>query len=132
MMSAAFAAYPVSGGANRAPFYVLGLVFVVQTVAELCLSPVGLAATTLLAPRAFASQAMALWFLASSAGQAVGAQSIKLMADLPDSTYYLVVGGITIVISGILFALVPWTRNKMQDVEDRKRAAYDREAAHSG
>ncbi|WP_068425137.1 peptide MFS transporter [Piscicoccus intestinalis] len=132
MMSAAFAAYPVSGGANRAPFYVLGLVFVVQTVAELCLSPVGLAATTLLAPRAFASQAMALWFLASSAGQAVGAQSIKLMADLPDSTYYLVIGGITIVISGILFALVPWTRNKMQDVEDRKRAAYDREAAHSG
>ncbi|GAB95583.1 POT family proton-dependent oligopeptide transporter [Kineosphaera limosa] len=129
MMAAAFAVYSVEGGANRAPFWVLGTVFVVQTVAELCLSPVGLAATTLLAPRAFASQALALWFLASSAGQAVGAQSIKAMAGLPDSTFYLVVGGITIVISGVLFALVPWTRGKMQDVEDRKLAGAQREAA---
>ena len=125
MLSAAFAAYPVSGGANRAPFYLLASIFVIQTVAELCLSPVGLSATTLLAPRAFASQALALWFLASSAGQAVGAQSIKAMEGLPDSQYYLVVGGMTLVMSAVLFALVPWTRSKMQDVEDRKREAQD-------
>lgn len=131
MMSASFAIFSVDDGANRAPFWVLGGVFVVQTVAELCLSPVGLAATTLLAPRAFASQALALWFLASSAGQAIGAQSIKAMAGLPDSTYYLAIGVATIVIAGILFALVPWTRGKMQDVEDRKRAGADREAART-
>ncbi len=131
MMSAAFGAYSVADGPNRAPFYLLASVFVVQTVAELCLSPVGLSATTLLAPKAFASQALALWFLASSAGQAVAAQSITAMSGLSDSTYYLVVGAITIVISGVLFALVPWTRGKMQDVEDRKRAGADR-ALHQG
>ena len=79
----------------------------------------------IIAPRAFASQALALWFLASSAGQAVGAQSIKAMEGLPDSQYYLVVGGMTLVMSAVLFALVPWTRSKMQDVEDRKREAQD-------
>lgn len=129
MMSAAFGTYAVADGPNRAPFYLLASVFVVQTIAELCLSPVGLSATTLLAPRAFASQALALWFLASSAGQAVAAQSIKAMAGLPDSTYFLVVGLATIVISGVLFALVPWTRGKMQDVEDRKRHGADEVAA---
>ncbi len=129
MMSAAFATYSVEGGANRAPFYLLGLIFIIQTVGELFLSPVGLSATTLLAPRAFASQAMALWFLSISAGQAIAAQSIKLMADLPDSTFYLVLGVVTLVISGVLFALVPWTRGKMQDIEDRKRAARDADVA---
>lgn len=34
--------------------------YAIQTVGELFLSPVGLAATTLLAPAAFRSQAMAL------------------------------------------------------------------------
>ncbi|MDO5712624.1 MAG: oligopeptide:H+ symporter, partial [Micrococcales bacterium] len=125
MLSAAFSTYSLAGGANRAPFYLLAAIFVIQTVAELCISPVGLSATTLLAPRAFASQALALWFLASSAGQAVGAQTIKAMAGLPDSQYYLVVGGTTLAMSAVLFALVPWTRGKMQDVEDRKRDAQD-------
>jgi len=38
----------------------LVLVYVIQTLGELFLSPVGLAATTMLAPKAFTSQMMAL------------------------------------------------------------------------
>jgi POT family proton-dependent oligopeptide transporter len=112
-MAWAFAGYQ----GNTAPVYVLGGVFVMQTVAELCLSPVGLSATTRLAPRAFASQAMALWFLASSAGQAIAAQLIQAMGGLSDATFYLVNGVITLVVAGVLLALVPWIRRKMSTAE---------------
>ena len=102
---------------NTAPVYVLGGVFVLQTVAELFLSPVGLAATTRLAPRAFTSQAMALWFLASAAGSALAAQLITAMEDLPDSQYYLVLGGMTLAFAVALAMLTPWIRRRMSSVE---------------
>jgi POT family proton-dependent oligopeptide transporter len=112
-MSWAFATFQ----GNTAPVYILGSVFVLQTVAELCISPVGLSATTRLAPKAFASQAMALWFLGSAAGQALAAQMIQAMGDLSDSIYYLVNAIITLVVAGILLALVPWIRTKMASAE---------------
>ena len=99
--------------------------YAIQTVGELFLSPVGLAATTLLAPAAFRSQAMALWFLATSAGQGVAALSIKAMAGLSDATYYYVLGGVTLVCAVALFALVPWTQRKMADIEEMKRRAAE-------
>jgi amino acid/peptide:H+ symporter len=113
VMSWAFATFQ----GNTAPVYILGGVFVMQTVAELCLSPVGLSATTRLAPRAFASQAMALWFLGTAAGQAIAAQLIQAFAGLSDATYYLVNAVITLVVAGVLFALVPWIRRRMASAE---------------
>jgi len=112
-MSWAFATFQ----GNTAPVFILGSVFVLQTVAELCISPVGLSATTRLAPKAFASQAMALWFLGSAAGQALAAQLIQALGDLSDSIYYLVNAVITLVVAGILLALVPWIRTKMASAE---------------
>lgn len=102
---------------NTAPVYVLGGVFVLQTVAELFLSPVGLSATTRLAPTAFASQAMALWFLAAAAGQAVAAQLITAMDGLGDSAYYLVNGVATLTVALAMWALVPWIRHRMAGAE---------------
>ncbi|PZU27254.1 MAG: MFS transporter, partial [Actinomyces sp.] len=49
-----------TGGTDLAPWWFLALVFIVQTVGELFLSPVGLSTTTALAPKSFASQAMVL------------------------------------------------------------------------
>ena len=115
---------------HKAPVFMLAACFVIQTLGELCLSPVGLSATTLLAPAAFASQAMALWFLASSAGQALAAQLITAMKTMPDSQYYLVNAALTLMVAGLLFALVPWTRRKMADVEADQRAGV--EAAAGG
>ena len=113
---------------HKAPVFMLAACFVIQTLGELCLSPVGLSATTLLAPAAFASQAMALWFLASSAGQALAAQLITAMKTMPDSQYYLVNAAMTLVVAGLLFALVPWTRRKMADVEADQRAGVEADA----
>jgi POT family proton-dependent oligopeptide transporter len=115
-MAWAFATYE----GNTAPVYVLGGVFVLQTVAELFLSPVGLAATTRLAPKAFTSQAMALWFLGTAAGSALAAQLITAMEGMPDSEYYLVLGAMTLVFTAVLGALVPWIRRKMAAVETQR------------
>jgi POT family proton-dependent oligopeptide transporter len=42
-----------------------------QTVGELCLSPVGLSTMTKLSPRKYVGQMMGIWFLASSVGNLI-------------------------------------------------------------
>ncbi|MGW3244206.1 peptide MFS transporter [Streptomyces sp. NPDC001070] len=61
-----------SGDTKVTPLW-LTMVYLIQTVAELCLSPVGLSVTTKLAPAKYASQMMGLWFLAVTAGDCVAA-----------------------------------------------------------
>ncbi|WUD75001.1 oligopeptide:H+ symporter [Streptomyces sp. NBC_00510] len=61
-----------SGDAKVTPLW-LAVVYLIQTTAELCLSPVGLSVTTKLAPAKYASQMMGLWFLAVTAGDCVAA-----------------------------------------------------------
>ena len=100
-----------------APVWVLGGVFVVQTLGELCLSPVGLSATTVLAPKAFASQAMALWFLSSATGQSIAAQAIRLTEDTPDAQFFTVLGVIAVAFGVVLALLSPWAHRQIADAE---------------
>ncbi|MFJ3977828.1 peptide MFS transporter [Streptomyces sp. NPDC090021] len=58
------------GGVMISPLWLV-IIYAVQTVAELCLSPVGLSVTTRLAPRAYGSQMIGVWFLAVTAGDSV-------------------------------------------------------------
>lgn len=95
-------------GDGRSPWWVLVVVYVVQTLGELCLSPVGLAATTLLAPRAFRGQAMALWFLAPAAGQAITAQLITATDGVSRTAFFGGIGLVALVAAGAMFALAPW------------------------
>ncbi|CAM3110302.1 peptide MFS transporter [Actinomyces slackii] len=115
MMGFGFSAWP--GGAVLAPWWFLVVVFAFQTVGELFLSPVGLATTTALAPKAFASQAMALWFLAVSTGQGVAAVVIERTGGIGDSAYYYGLGAITVLMAVALYAVAPWTQRLMADVE---------------
>ncbi|MFI2612266.1 peptide MFS transporter [Kitasatospora sp. NPDC018619] len=55
------------GGALVSPLWLVSI-YLIQTVGELCLSPVGLSVTTKMAPRKYASQMMGVWFLAVTAG----------------------------------------------------------------
>lgn len=113
LLSAAAAAFP---GATS-PVWVLVGVFVIQTLGELCLSPVGLSATTSLAPKAFTSQAMALWFLAVATGQSLAAQLIRAMEGLPDGTFFITLGAMAVVVGLVLAALSPWVHARMKDAE---------------
>ena len=114
MMGYGFGAW--TGGTNLAPWWFLALVFVVQTVGELFLSPVGLSTTTALAPKSFASQAMVLWLLASATGQGLAAVVIANTEEISDATYYYGLGAVTIVVAVAIFAAAPWTQRQMADI----------------
>lgn len=124
------AAASAAAGQGKSPAWVLILVYVVQTLGELCLSPVGLAAATLLAPRAFRSQAMALWFLAPAAGQAITAQLVTATEGTSDTAYFGAIGAVALVFALALFALGPWvTRHIREGAETTQEAAVAQETA---
>ncbi len=56
---------PVS---NKIPFWTLFMVYVIQSVGELCLSPIGLSMVTKLAPARLVGFAMGGWFLSTGIG----------------------------------------------------------------
>ncbi|MFE4593716.1 peptide MFS transporter [Streptomyces laurentii] len=56
-----------SDGTKVTPLWLVSI-YMIQTIGELCLSPVGLSVTTKMAPKKYASQMMGVWFLAVTAG----------------------------------------------------------------
>lgn len=104
-------------GDGRVPAVLLIAVYVIQTLGELCLSPVGLAATTLLAPRAFRGQAMGLWFLAPAAGTAITAQVVQLTEGASDVAYFGVTGLIALAFAVGMFFITPWARRQMHEAD---------------
>ncbi|MEW5189781.1 peptide MFS transporter [Citrobacter freundii] len=77
-----------NGGEGVSPFWLVGSILML-TLGELCLSPIGLATMTLLAPERMRGQMMGLWFCASALGNlAAGLIGGHVKADqldmLPD------------------------------------------------
>lgn len=77
-----------NGGAGVSPMWLVGSILML-TLGELCLSPIGLATMTLLAPERMRGQMMGLWFCASALGNlAAGLIGGHVKADqldmLPD------------------------------------------------
>ena len=104
------------GGAKLSPWWFLAMVFIIQTVAELFLSPVGLSTTSALAPKNFASQTMSLWLLTTATGQGLAGFIISRTENIANSTYYYGLGAVTVAVAIILFIVAPWTERKMADV----------------
>jgi POT family proton-dependent oligopeptide transporter len=117
VIGASFSLLVAAGGAagRVSPLWLLG-VYVVQTVAELLLSPVGLSVTTKLAPAAFKSQTVGLWFLAAAAGQGIGAQVVTLYGRVPDTVYFGTVGAAAVAAAGLLYLLAPRLETLMRGI----------------
>ncbi|MFC5603413.1 peptide MFS transporter [Sporosarcina koreensis] len=94
----------------------LALSIFIAVLGELCLSPVGLSATTKLAPAAFSAQTMSLWFLSNAAAQALNAQLVKFYSAETEMMYFGIIGGVAIALSLILFALSPFISKFMKGV----------------
>jgi POT family proton-dependent oligopeptide transporter len=94
----------------------LVLSYLIVVFGELCLSPVGLSATTKLAPAAFSAQTMSLWFLASAAAQALNAQVVKFYTPETEMTYFGVIGGASIALGIILLMLAPKIQGYMKGI----------------
>lgn len=92
--------------------------YLLQTVGELLLSPIGLAMITVLCPRHLVGMMMGVWFFSQAASFAIGGMLANLAA-IPDhvstlaslgiySHAFLVYGIISLVIAIISFSLVPF------------------------
>lgn len=94
----------------------LVLSYLVVVIGELSLSPVGLSATTKLAPSAFSAQMMSLWFLSNAAAQALNAQVVKFYSPETEMTYFGVIGAVSIILGIILYAIAPKIQGYMKGI----------------
>lgn len=94
-------AYVSSG--QQATLWWLITVYLLQTWAELLLSPNGLSATTKLAPAGSLGQFLALWFLATSVGTTIGGQIARLTTDSPTLSF-AVCGGMAVGFGVVMLA----------------------------
>jgi proton-dependent oligopeptide transporter, POT family len=79
----------------------------VVEIAEMLISPIGLSVTTKLAPKAFASQMMSMWFLTDSVGSALNAQIVRFYSTQTEVPYFAITGIVSVVLGIILFMMVP-------------------------
>jgi POT family proton-dependent oligopeptide transporter len=93
-----------AGGVKVTPLW-LAVVYLVQTVGELTLSPVGLSVTTKLAPAKYASQMMGVWFLAVTAGDCVAAIVQLVLGDATGTTWYFALQGVAAIVAGLGLAM---------------------------
>lgn len=95
----------------------LVLSYFIVVIGELLLSPVGLSATTKLAPQAFSAQTMSLWFLAPAAAQALNAQLVRFYSPATENVYFGTIGGVSIGLGLILFLIGPKIQTYMKGIK---------------
>lgn len=69
------------------------------------ISPIGLSITTKLAPNAYRSQMMSMWFMADATGQAINAQIVKFYSTGTEVQYFTVIGLVSVVF-GYYYVLI--------------------------
>ncbi|WP_345762974.1 peptide MFS transporter [Diaminobutyricibacter sp. McL0608] len=104
------------GGPNSTPLLAMVGILLVFTVAELLISPVGLSVSTKLAPHAFHTQMVALFFLSVALGTAISGQLAKLYNPATEGLYFGLIGAIAIVIGVLLAIMSPWVLRLMRGV----------------
>jgi POT family proton-dependent oligopeptide transporter len=98
-----FAARAAEGGVLVSPMW-LFCTYLLHSIGELCLSPVGLSLMTKLAPARIVGQVMGVWFLGASIGNYMGGEIAGLFESFPLPQIFGTVAFVNIGI-GILFAL---------------------------
>ena len=105
-------------GGRVSPLWIVGLFFL-QTLGELCLSPVGLSTMTKLAPPKLVGLVLGIWFLADALGNKVAGvlagefttDPVRLAGFFAHQA--IIVGACAL----ILLALVPWIKRLMGGVK---------------
>ncbi len=118
VMGAAFLLFlPFAGGGeNSTPLLAIVGILFVFTVAELLISPVGLSVATKLAPSAFHTQMVALFFLSIALGTAISGWLVQFYDPANEVPYFSILGGIAILVGAGLLASVRPVRRLMRGV----------------
>lgn len=92
------------------------LSYLLVTMAELCLSPTGLSVTTKLAPQAYASQMMSVWFLANTVAQLVNSKLVLYYEAVENHQYFNNIGLVTLAIAVVLLLVSPFMKKFMRGI----------------
>ena len=109
--------------------YVL-LTYVLLTVGELFLSPIGMAMFNKLAPAKYASLAMGIWYLTFSLANIISGYLAKLTVQLNYTQVFTYIGGVVIVL-GVVLVLLKGYLNKYMHIdklEEEAKAMAEAEA----
>jgi proton-dependent oligopeptide transporter, POT family len=101
----AIAAQLASNGVRVSPAW-LALVYLLHTIGELCLSPVGLSAMTKLAPARIAGLVMGVWFLAASVGNYLGGAMASLYESFALPTLFTAITLMALVATLLMAASI--------------------------
>jgi proton-dependent oligopeptide transporter, POT family len=111
----AVGAAQATGGAQVSPMWLV-VVYLLHTLGELCLSPVGLSAMTKLAPARIGSLLMGVWFLSLSVGNYLGGRIASLYEALPLSNLFWLIAAFGLGAGLVLALLVKPTKALMGGV----------------
>ncbi|MGP3754332.1 peptide MFS transporter [Streptomyces sp. IBSNAI001] len=110
---------PTSGHSGEtyrmAAWWIVGS-YLLLGLGDILLETSGMSATTKLAPQAFASQTMALWFLSLALANGIQAQIVKLYGEVSNPAYFGVNGAIAVAAGVAVIAAAPWLKRTMHPV----------------
>lgn len=103
------------GSGKVSPLWLVAVYFI-QTIGELCLSPVGLSTVTKLSPLRMVGLMMGVWFLAASLGNYIAGVAAGFYQDNPNTLFRLfgAIGSVTLVGAVVLLLLVPFLKRPMK------------------
>ena len=111
----------VESGLKINIFYIL-LTYVLLTVGELFLSPIGMAMFNKLAPAKYASLAMGIWYLTFSLANIISGYLAKLTVRLNYTQVFTYIGGVVIVL-GVVLILLKGYLNKFMHIDKLEEEA---------
>jgi len=106
------AAGAAAGGARVSPLWLV-LSYLLQTLGELCLSPVGLSAMSVLAPQRIAGLVMGVWFLALSVGNYLAGMASSFYETLPLTKLFTIVTATALATALVITLLIKPIRRMM-------------------
>ncbi|WP_030722256.1 peptide MFS transporter [Streptomyces sp. NRRL S-237] len=104
------------GDAYRmAAWWIVGS-YLLLGLGDVLLETSGMSATSKLAPRAFGSQTMALWFLSLALANGIQAQVVKVYGQVSNPLYFGLNGAVAVAAGVVVMAMAPWLRRTMHPV----------------
>jgi POT family proton-dependent oligopeptide transporter len=104
-----------ANGVKVAPWWLV-VTYLLHTFGELSLSPVGLSATTKLAPARVAGLMMGVFYLAISVGNFIGGRLASLYGSMPLPNLFGAIAAVGLAAGLVMFALTPPIKRLMGDV----------------
>lgn len=105
---------------SRVSGWFLTVLYLFNTFAELCISPVGLSSMSKLAPQRLAGMVMGMWFFGTGIGIWLAGRATVITAKFSYDTLFITLIIVSLVVAGALFLIAPKIKRMMgEDGEDQ-------------